>query len=200
MGGSVRRATGGGVLQQSHHPPKAKRVIYLFMSGGPSQLDLFDYKPLLNELNGQELPDSVRRGQRLTGMSANQASLPLAGSIFKFQQHGQSARGSAICCRTRPRWPTTSASSSRCTPRRSITTRRSRSSKPVPRSPGRPSHRGLAQLRAGERNENLPAFVRADHQGQGRPAAVRPAVGQRVSAVACTRACSSARARIRCCI
>jgi hypothetical protein len=69
--------------------PRAKRVIYLFMSGGPSQMDLFDYKPKLNEMNGQELPASVRMGQRLTGMSANQASLPLAGSAFKFQRHGQ---------------------------------------------------------------------------------------------------------------
>lgn len=80
----------GGVMRHFHHAPRAKRVIYLFMSGGPSQMDLFDYKPLLNELNGQELPDSVRRGQRLTGMSGNQATLPMAGSIFKFQQHGQS--------------------------------------------------------------------------------------------------------------
>jgi hypothetical protein len=70
--------------------PRAKRIIYLFMSGGPSQMDLFDYKPRLNEMNGQELPASVRMGQRLTGMSANQASLPLAGSAFKFQRHGQS--------------------------------------------------------------------------------------------------------------
>ena len=70
--------------------PKAKRVIYLFMSGGPSQMDLFDYKPKLNEMNGQELPASVRMGQRLTGMSGNQSSLPLAGSAFKFQQHGKS--------------------------------------------------------------------------------------------------------------
>src|SRR5690606_10527752 len=79
-----------GVLVQPHVPPKAKRFIYLFQSGGPSQMDLFDYKPLLNEMNGQDLPDSVRQGQRLTGMSANQASLPLAGSIFKFAQHGKS--------------------------------------------------------------------------------------------------------------
>jgi len=79
-----------GVLDQLHHKPTAKRVIYLFMSGGPSQLDLFDYKPLLNKMNGQELPDDVRRGQRLTGMSGNQATLPLAGSAFKFQQHGKS--------------------------------------------------------------------------------------------------------------
>jgi hypothetical protein len=59
------------------------------MSGGPSQMDLFDYKPRLNQMNGQELPASVRMGQRLTTMSANQSSLPLAGSIFKFAQHGQ---------------------------------------------------------------------------------------------------------------
>lgn len=70
--------------------PKAKRVIYLFMSGGPAQQDLFDYKPKLNELNGQELPDEVRGGQRLTGMSGNQSSLPLAGSQFEFKQYGES--------------------------------------------------------------------------------------------------------------
>ena len=70
--------------------PRAKRVIYLFQSGGPSQLDLFDYKPILNKRNGEELPDSIRRGQRLTSMSAHQASLPLAGSAFQFKQEGQS--------------------------------------------------------------------------------------------------------------
>jgi hypothetical protein len=79
-----------GILDKPHHEPKAKRIIYLFMAGGPSQLDLFDYKPLLNKMNGQDLPDSVRKGQRLTGMSANQAILPLAGSIFKFAQQGKS--------------------------------------------------------------------------------------------------------------
>src|SRR5947209_16254080 len=73
-----------------HFAPRAKRVIYLFQSGGPAQQDLFDYKPLLNERNGEPLPDVVRRGQRLTGMSANQAVLPLAGSAFAFAQHGKS--------------------------------------------------------------------------------------------------------------
>ena len=80
----------GGVLRAFHCPPKAKRVISLFMSGGPSQLDLFDFKPLLNTMNGEDLPESVRMGQRLTGMSANQATLPMAGSIFKFARHGKS--------------------------------------------------------------------------------------------------------------
>jgi hypothetical protein len=72
-----------------HFAPKAKRVIYLFQSGAPSQMDLFDYKPLLNKLNGQQLPDHVRGGQRLTGMTSQQASIPLAGSIFQFKQHGK---------------------------------------------------------------------------------------------------------------
>lgn len=70
--------------------PKAKRIIYLFQSGGPAQQDLFDYKPMLNEMNGKELPPEVRGEQRLTGMSVNQSSLPLAGSHFKFSQHGES--------------------------------------------------------------------------------------------------------------
>lgn len=79
-----------GILGQPHFPPKAKRVIYLFMSGGPSQLDLYDYKPLLNQRHGEQLPDSVRGGQRLTGMSGNQSSIPLVGSPFKFAQYGKS--------------------------------------------------------------------------------------------------------------
>src|SRR6188768_2662941 len=78
-----------GILTQPHFAPKAKRIIYLFMAGGPSQHDLFDYKPLLNQRNGRDLPESVRMGQRLTGMTGNQATHPLAGSIFKFQEHGK---------------------------------------------------------------------------------------------------------------
>jgi hypothetical protein len=70
--------------------PKAKRVIYLFQSGAPSQMDLLDYKPLLNKLNGEQLPEEVRGGQRLTGMTAQQSSIPLAGSIFSFKQYGKS--------------------------------------------------------------------------------------------------------------
>jgi hypothetical protein len=73
-----------------HFPARAKRVIYLFQSGAPSQLDLFDYKPRLHALQGTELPESVRRGQRLTGMTATQASFPLAPSRFRFARYGQS--------------------------------------------------------------------------------------------------------------
>ena len=73
-----------------HFAPKAKLVIYLFQNGAPSQLDLFDYKPKLQEMHGQELPASIRNGQRLTGMTADQAKFPLAGTKFGFKQYGQS--------------------------------------------------------------------------------------------------------------
>lgn len=83
-------AANGGLSGIPHFPPRVKRVIYLFQSGAPSQLDLFDYKPLLNKMNGQDLPESVRAGQRLTGMTSGQASFPLAGTLFNFKQHGAS--------------------------------------------------------------------------------------------------------------
>ena len=69
--------------------PKAKRVIYLFQNGAPSQLDLFDYKPLLQKMHGEDLPASIRNGQRLTGMTADQKKFPLAGTVFQFNQYGQ---------------------------------------------------------------------------------------------------------------
>ena len=72
-----------------HFAPRAKRIIYLFQNGAPSQLDLFDYKPKLNEMFGEELPASIRMGQRLTGMTADQKKFQLAGSYFKFNQYGQ---------------------------------------------------------------------------------------------------------------
>ena len=90
LNGSTSAHAAGGVLSQPHFAPKAKRVIYLFQSGAPSQMDQFDYKPVLNEKHGTELPSDVRAGQRLTAMSASQSSFPLAGSPFKFKQHGQS--------------------------------------------------------------------------------------------------------------
>src|SRR5262245_54525409 len=67
-----------------HFAPKAKRVIYLFQSGGPSHLELFDYKPKLRDLQGTELPDSIRQGQRLTGMTSGQTSFPVVASKFNF--------------------------------------------------------------------------------------------------------------------
>ena len=87
---SVGAPLSDGILNSPHFPPKIKRVIYLHQSGAPSQLETFDYKPLLNEMNGEQLPDSVRKGQRLTGMSGGQSSLPLAGSQFSFARYGKS--------------------------------------------------------------------------------------------------------------
>ncbi len=80
----------GRTLAAPHFAPKAKRVIYLFMHGGPSQLDLFDHKPGLQKLHGQEFPASVLGDQRLTGMTSGQKSKPVTASMFRFQQHGQS--------------------------------------------------------------------------------------------------------------
>src|SRR5438046_2422958 len=92
----LRAATGaegapvtGGLPSLPHFAAKAKRIIYLFQSGAPSQMDLFDYKPKLNDLRGTELPDSIRKGQRLTGMTSRQDSLPVAPSKFKYAQHGK---------------------------------------------------------------------------------------------------------------
>ena len=76
--------------ETSPAPRKAKRVIWLFQHGGPSQIDLFDYKPALAKLRGTDLPASVRMGQRLTGMTAYQTTFPTAPSVFRFAQHGQS--------------------------------------------------------------------------------------------------------------
>jgi hypothetical protein len=80
----------GGLPELPHFTPKAKRVIYLFQSGAPSQLDLFDYKPNLAGSRGEDLPESVRKGQRLTGMTSNQKSFPICPTMFKFAQHGKS--------------------------------------------------------------------------------------------------------------
>jgi hypothetical protein len=77
------------VLGKPHFAPRAKRVIFLFMAGGPSQLDLYDYKPNLKALHGTELPPSVKGNQRLTGMTSGQSSFPIASTIFKFNQYGQ---------------------------------------------------------------------------------------------------------------
>src|ERR1700720_3342181 len=88
--GQARAAPKASETDLSHFPAKAKRVIYLFQSGAPSQMDLFDYKPALQEKRGIELPDSIRMGQRITTMTSGQKNLPVAPSLFKFAQHGRS--------------------------------------------------------------------------------------------------------------
>src|SRR5919112_4153910 len=89
IGKDARAERTGGLDGLPHFAPKAKRVIYLFQSGGPSQMELFDYKPRLKQMQKTELPESIRMGQRLTGMTSSQTSFPVAPSLFRFEQHGQ---------------------------------------------------------------------------------------------------------------
>lgn len=148
-----------GVLDRPHFAPKAKRIIYLFMSGGPSQHDLFDYKPLLNQKNGEDLPESVRMGQRLTGMSGNQARLPLAGSIFKFAQHGSSGAWVSELM------PQTAKMVDELCFIRSMHTEHINHDPAITffqtghQLPGRPSIGAWLSYGLGSANENLPAFV-----------------------------------------
>ncbi len=86
----AQRRGGGGALGAPHFAPRAKRVIYLFQNGAPSQLDLFDYKPGMTDWFDKDLPDSVVNGQRFTTMTSGQARFPVAPSIFRFARHGQS--------------------------------------------------------------------------------------------------------------
>jgi len=83
-------AAGPGAMGEPHFKPKAKRVIYLFFSGGPSHIDMYDYKPAMRKIHGIELPDSIRNGQRITGMTSGQKSFPCVAPMFEFKQHGQS--------------------------------------------------------------------------------------------------------------
>ena len=83
-------AAGRGAMGEPHFKPKAKRVIYLFFSGGPSHIDMYDYKPAMRKIHGIELPDSIRNGQRITGMTSGQKSFPCVAPMFEFKQHGQS--------------------------------------------------------------------------------------------------------------
>jgi len=82
-------AEGNGIPGLPHFAPKAKRVIYLFMAGGPSHIDLFDYKPALRKIHGTELPESIRQGQRLTGMTSGQNSFPCVAPMFNFKRFGE---------------------------------------------------------------------------------------------------------------
>lgn len=156
-----------GALAGLHRPPRAKRVIYLFQSGGPSQLETLDYKPLLNEMQGQELPDSVRQGQRLTGMSGNQATLPLAGSIYKFARHGRNGTWVSELL------PRTAAIVDELCIIRSMTTEAINHDPAITflqtgsQLSGRPSLGAWLGYGLGSENEDLPAFVVLITKGKG---------------------------------
>ena len=88
--GALARGRGQDGAAGPHFAPKAKRVIYLFMSGAPSQFETFDWKPKLRDMFDQELPDSIRNGQRITTMTSGQSRFPIAPSKFDFARHGES--------------------------------------------------------------------------------------------------------------
>lgn len=156
---AAAKNSSGGLPGFPNFAPKAKRVIYLFQSGAPSQMDLFDYKPLLNKLHGEQLPDEVRGGQRLTGMTAQQSSIPLAGSIFPFKQYGQSGAWFSDLL------PHTAAVADDLCVIRSMYTEAINHDPAITffqtgsQIAGRPSFGSWIHYGLGSINENLPAFV-----------------------------------------
>jgi len=137
MSQEAKAAGSPGLPGLPHFAPKAKRVIFLFMSGGLSQFESFDHKPLLNKRMGEEMPASLRQGKELLGMSKNQASFKLAGYAFCLQATWSVWRvAQRPVSRTPERWRTTCASSRPCTRTRSTTTR-----PPPPMQTGLPCRR-----------------------------------------------------------
>jgi len=158
-----------GSPELPHFAPKAKRVIYLFQSGGPSQMDLFDYKPGLKPLAKTELPDSIRQGQRLTGMTAAQTSFPVAPSIYEFQQYGQSGAWVSSLM------PNTAKVVDQLCFIKSMYTEQINHDPAVTffqsgfQLAGRPSIGAWLSYGLGSENQNLPAFVVMISQGSGNP-------------------------------
>jgi hypothetical protein len=156
-----------GVLKTLHFPPKAKRVIYLVMSGGPSHIDLFDYKPALQKLNGTELPASIRMGQRITGMTSGQKSLPCAAPIFKFAQHGKAGTWVSELL---PHMATIVDDIALC---KSLNTDAINHDPAITflqtgaQQPGRPSLGAWLSYGLGSANDDLPTFVVMISQGSG---------------------------------
>jgi hypothetical protein len=158
-----------GILDKLHFAPKAKRVIYLFQSGGPSQMDLFDYKPMLEKMHGEELPASVRMGQRLTGMTSGQSSFPLASSLFKFNQHGESGAWASDLM------PHTAEIADELCYIKSMHTEAINHDPAITffqtgsQQPGRPSIGSWLSYGLGSDNHNLPTFIVLLSRGAQRP-------------------------------
>ncbi|MDX2037969.1 MAG: DUF1501 domain-containing protein [Isosphaeraceae bacterium] len=157
----------GGSLTALHHAPKAKHVIYLFMSGGPSHIDLFDHKPALAKHHGEELPGSVRMGQRITGMTSGQKSFPCVSPMFKFYRHGASGTWVSELL------PHTAKIVDKIAVIKSMNTEAINHDPATTylqtgsQQPGRPSFGAWLSYGLGSENENLPAFVVMISQGSG---------------------------------
>jgi hypothetical protein len=157
----------GGILPAPHFAPKAKRVIYLFMSGGPSHIDLFDYKPKLREYHGKELPATVRMGQRVTGMTAGQSSFPCVAPMCTFAQHGQCGAWVSELL------PHTATIVDDIAIVKSLNTEAINHDPAITyiqtghQQPGRPSIGAWLSYGIGSENRNLPAFIVLISQGSG---------------------------------
>lgn len=160
----------GRLPELPHHEPRAKRVIYLFQSGAPSQFETFDYKPGLNKLAKTEMPESVRMGQRLTGMTAGQQSFPIAPSLFKFSQHGQAGTWFS------DRLPHIAEQADKLCVIRSMHTEAINHDPAITffqtgsQLPGRPSMGAWVAYGLGTANENLPSYIVLPSRGTGRAA------------------------------
>ena len=152
-----------------HFAPKAKRVIYMHMEGAPSQLDLWDYKPGLRERFDQDLPDSVRNGQRLTGMTSGQARFPVAPSAFKFARYKNAQDGAWIS----EVMPHTASLAHEIAFVHSMHTEAINHEPAITffqtgnQQPGRPSFGAWTSYGLGSANSNLPTFVVLITQGFG---------------------------------
>lgn len=169
LGGSMLSSARGEV-RPPHFAPKAKRVIYLFQSGGPSQLELWDYKPKLKDLHGTELPDTIRQGQRLTGMTSGQKSFPVVASKFSFAQAGSQG------CWISELLPHTATILDRISVVRSMNTEAINHDPAITfiqtgsQQPGRPSLGAWLSYGLGSEAEELPAFVVMISHGSGNDA------------------------------
>jgi len=158
-----------GPFKAPHFAPTAKRVIYLFQSGGPSHLELFDYKPKLEALYGQDLPPSVRMGQRLTGFTSGQAKLPVIPSKFPFKQAGKSGTWVSDLM------PHTAKIVDDLCLIRSMHTEAINHDPAITlmqtghQQPGRPSMGSWIDYGLGSENSDLPAFVVLISKGKPRP-------------------------------
>ena len=156
-------------LNLPNYAPKAKRIIYLFQSGGPSQNDLFDYKPKLSQMRGIDLPESVRMGQRLTGMTSGQSRFPLVGSSTKFKQYGEARAWVSDLM------PYIGKISDELCFIKSMHTEAINHDPAVTffqtgsQQPGRPSMGSWLSYGLGSLNKNLPSFVVLLSRGTGRP-------------------------------
>jgi len=157
LAAAAEQQSHGGLAGFPNFAPKAKQVIYLFMSGGPSQLDLWDYKPKLNDLFNTDLPDSVRRGQRITTMTSGQTRFPIAPSVYKFNQHDgvwvsellpHTASVVNDLCVIKTMWTETI--------NHDPATTYLQTGSPIP---GRPSIGAWVSYGLGSMNENLPTYV-----------------------------------------